>query len=242
MIVVDLCRKIQTLKCKEVVNVCTHFDNITGLCEQLAAMGKTITDNEYTSILLSSLPITYNATTSAIATTASLTGTTLTPNTVIHLVTDEFYWCTLKAGKPMEGQDEAMSTETGKKKRLKKDIKCFNCKKLGHVKADFWAKGGGKEGQGPKKKGQDSTVSAEQQQPDIEAWAAIEEILEEDMACGSWWIQSTRGLDQWLCDAHTKSNLGLPCTDPQVFGCPMSCFGIKLSRAFLPPPLLGALS
>ena len=37
-------------------------------------------------------------------------------------------------------------------KRLDKDIECFNCHKKGHKKADCWAKGGGKEGQGPKSK------------------------------------------------------------------------------------------
>ena len=29
---------------------------------------------------------------------------------------------------------------------------CFNCHKKGHKKAECWAKGGGKEGQGPKSK------------------------------------------------------------------------------------------
>lgn len=39
---------------------------------------------------------------------------------------------------------------------MKRDIKCFNCHKKVHRKADCWAKGGGKEGQGPKsKKGKD---------------------------------------------------------------------------------------
>ena len=46
-------------------------------------------------------------------------------------------------------------------------------------------KGGGKEGQGPKRKAQDSATTAnKQQQPDIEAWAVIEEILE-DKECQS---------------------------------------------------------
>ena len=37
-------------------------------------------------------------------------------------------------------------------------MECFNCHKKGHKKAECWAKGGGKEGQGPKsksKKGKD---------------------------------------------------------------------------------------
>jgi hypothetical protein len=56
MIVVDLRRQIQSLKCGEDDNVRTHFDNIANLREQLAAMGKTIPDDEYSSILLGSLP------------------------------------------------------------------------------------------------------------------------------------------------------------------------------------------
>lgn len=31
-----------------------------------------------------------------------------------------------------------------------KDKDCYNCKKKGHITLECWAKGGGKEGQGPK--------------------------------------------------------------------------------------------
>ena len=73
MIIVDLCRQLQTSKCREDDNVCTHFDTLANLCEQLATMGNTISDNEYASILLGSLPTAYDANTSAMATMASLT-------------------------------------------------------------------------------------------------------------------------------------------------------------------------
>ena len=33
---------------------------------------------------------------------------------------------------------------------MNKEKDCYNCKKKGHIAADCWAKGGGKEGQGPK--------------------------------------------------------------------------------------------
>jgi hypothetical protein len=41
----------------------------------------------------------------------------------------------------------------GKKGGGKSNIECYNCHKKGHMKANCWAKGGGKEGQGPKGKG-----------------------------------------------------------------------------------------
>ena len=186
MIVVDLRRQIQSLKCGEDDNVRTHFDNIANLREQLAAMGKTIPDDEYASILLGSIPSNFEAVISSMSTHVALTNTTLTPETVVRLITDEYDRRVLKAGKQGEGQDEALTADATKKKKSKKDIECFNCQKPGHVKADCWAKGGGKEGQGPKRKGRkdkDSTASAEQSQsqpqPDIEAWAAIEEVSEE---------------------------------------------------------------
>ena len=187
MIVVDLRRQIQSMKCGEDDNVRTHFDNIANLREQLAAMGKSIPDDEYASILLGSIPSNYEATISAMSTTATLTNAALTPDTVIRLITDDYDRRVLKAGKQTEGQDEALTADaTKKKKKNKKDVECFNCGNKGHYKSDCWAKGGGKEGQGPKQKGKDkdSAASAEQSQlqPDIEAWAAIEEVSEEDQS------------------------------------------------------------
>ena len=44
----------------------------------------------------------------------------------------------------MKGDEKALNTNS--------DVVCHNCKKKGHKKADCWAKGGGKEGQGPKQK------------------------------------------------------------------------------------------
>ena len=44
----------------------------------------------------------------------------------------------------MKGNEKALNADS--------NVVCHNCKKKGHKKADSWAKGGGKEGQGPKQK------------------------------------------------------------------------------------------
>ena len=62
------------------------------------------------------------------------------------------------------------------------------------MKNDCWAKGGGKEGQGPKKKGgtkNDAAAAAEKTanekaNDDIEAWALIEEADDDGSAEASW--------------------------------------------------------
>ncbi len=230
MIVMDLCRQIQSLKCGEDNNVRTHFDTLANFCEQLAAMG-TIPDNKYTSILLGSIPSTYEASTFTMSTTATLTNTALTPNTVIRLLTDKYNCCVLRKPKTEEGQDEALTADGGKKKKSKKDLECFNCCKCGHIKADCWAKGGGKEGQGPKRKMQDSTVLADQQQqPDIEAWAAIEDPLDEDA-----WTVVEETSEAWAVIEETpdeepdQSNFACkPCTESELYDsgalCHMSPF------------------
>jgi gag-polypeptide of LTR copia-type len=52
MIVVDLGKKLQGTKCNDDDDVRAHFTKLNDLREQLAAMGKTIDDDEYSSILL----------------------------------------------------------------------------------------------------------------------------------------------------------------------------------------------
>jgi hypothetical protein len=44
--------------------------------------------------------------------------------------------------------------KSGKSKTVKpkSDITCYNCGKVGHIKADCWAEGGDKAGQGPHQK------------------------------------------------------------------------------------------
>ncbi len=67
------------------------------------------------------------------------------PDQVIQLVTDEFDWCVIKTSKNKAGPEEAFAANG--QKHNKRNIKCFNCHRLGHFKSECWAKGGDKEGQ-----------------------------------------------------------------------------------------------
>jgi len=76
--------------CGDNKNVHEHFDKLTNLHKQLGAMGKSIPNNEYASILMGLLPSTYYGTLGAIAASAEMSRTAISPAIVIKLATDEF--------------------------------------------------------------------------------------------------------------------------------------------------------
>ena len=191
-LLIDLGRKLQNTKCGEDDDVRAHFESLANFREQLAAMGQSISDDQYTNTLMSSLPPSYDANISIITTNADMSSATITPDTVIRIITDEYDKRLLKKTKPKSTQEDAFAAEAQKtKKKNKRDIECFNCHKKGHMRSDCWAKGGGKEGQGPKKKAgaKDNAATADEKQAevDIEAWAAVEEV-DQDSA-----IESSEG-------------------------------------------------
>ena len=180
-LLIDLGRKLQNTKCGEDDDVRAHFESLANFRKQLAAMGQSISDDQYTNMLMSSLPPSYDANISIITTNANMSSATITPDTVIRIITDEYNKCLLKKTKPKSTQEDTFAAEAQKtKKKNKRDIECFNCHKKGHMRSDCWAKGSGKEGQGPKKKAdaKDDAAAADEKQAevDIEAWAAVEEV------------------------------------------------------------------
>jgi len=60
MIAVDLGKKLQNIKCGNNNDICAHFTKLDDLHKQLSAMGKILGNNEYASILLRSLPTSYD--------------------------------------------------------------------------------------------------------------------------------------------------------------------------------------
>src|ERR1700730_18037163 len=106
MIMVDLGKKLQGTTCSEEDDMRAHFTKLNDLRDQLSAMGKYIGDDEYSSILLGSLPPSYEATTSTINAASDLSRTDITPDIVTRLVTDEYDRCVIKKTSGKNGLEE----------------------------------------------------------------------------------------------------------------------------------------
>ena len=113
--------------------------------------------------------------------TLSILGTTLSSNDLFKSITDK-YDCRQIGQATKEENVTFYSNDSGRGggggSSSRKGVECFNFHKRGHKKADCWAKGGGKKGQGPKGKVKaqsqasvkDSAVSAKEQDA---AWMAM---------------------------------------------------------------------
>ena len=113
---------------------------------------------DFSAMILGSLPKSYDQFISAVTATASILKQELNPKDLMQTIIDEYDRRSTRSRAPKEkGGDVAFYAEGNNSqgkggKKANKDVECFNCHKKGHEKAECWAKGGGKEGQGPKSK------------------------------------------------------------------------------------------
>jgi LTR polyprotein gag-polypeptide-like protein len=111
MVLVRLSQQLQSAGCGDNNNVREHSEKLANLREQLAAMGKSVPDIEYTSFLMGSLPTMYAGMLGSIAASAEMSGTAISSTVVIKLATDEYDRRTLQSGK---AQDEAFTTRASR--------------------------------------------------------------------------------------------------------------------------------
>ena len=89
MVTVDMCQKLQSEKCTEQGDVRAHLIKLQTMWEDLASMGGLIPDEDFTSIILGSIPQLYDTYIVAITATSSLLNQTLSPTNLIDAIHDE---------------------------------------------------------------------------------------------------------------------------------------------------------
>src|SRR6266850_1926582 len=202
VLVTDIIQRFRNKCCEEDKSVRNHFEYLADLCEQLAAMGKVVTDEDYTDTLLALLPASYDGAVSSMSASACLGMKVLTSEIFKQFILDESKRQQVK-DKYVESRNEALAAESGSQKgkdksKDKKKVECYNCHKTGHYKSECWAKGGGKEGQGPRrgKGAKDNAAPAEEKSEETKAWAAIKDIEEPESTAHPEDITATVGHTQ----------------------------------------------
>ena len=151
---IDTLQRLQQKKCGESDDMKAHLEELIELRDRLIGMGATVQDSHFRTIILASLPPSYRPVISSIIVSANVSKATITNDQLIRMITEE-----AETRSILDGGDAANSALIAKEKPKKgkgqdkgdkKRKKCFNCGKLGHIAADCWGPGGGKEGQGPK--------------------------------------------------------------------------------------------
>src|SRR5882762_10134513 len=89
MVTVDLRRKLQAEKCPEHGDMRAHLNKLQTMREDLASMGGSIVDEDFTSIILGSIPPSYDTYIAAITATSTLLNQALTPTNLIDAICDE---------------------------------------------------------------------------------------------------------------------------------------------------------
>ena len=256
MVTVDMRRKIQSEKCSEQGDVRTHLVKLQTMREDLASMGAAISDEDFTSVILGSIPQSYDTYIAAITATSSLLNQTLSPTNLIDAIRDESDRRAIKNPKPKkEGQDAAFaagqSSDKGKKgndeSKKSKRVKCYNCKKLGHVVKECWAPGGGAEGKGPKQKdkggkgkGKDTAAKIEEKKEDDDdgVWMAvvdggdgIVDIFGAGDADGcEMWSKDEISMesDAWIGDVHQDDMMYSPDSSGSVLDDILASFDLEV--------------
>src|SRR5258708_36277426 len=84
MLLIDLGRKLQNTCCGDSEDVRAHLKKLADLHERLSALGRTVNDDEYVSVLIGSLPPSYDTTINTLTTSCDVTNMDITPTSVIR--------------------------------------------------------------------------------------------------------------------------------------------------------------
>ena len=78
------------MKCEDEANVCTHLETLMRTQEQLAGMNAALTDDDLVTVILGSLPKSYQPLINAITMSATHAKAKLEPDQIVSMLIDEF--------------------------------------------------------------------------------------------------------------------------------------------------------
>jgi gag-polypeptide of LTR copia-type len=135
---------------EEGFDMINHISYLQKLQEELHLMDNKVTDEDFVMILITSLLESWDNYTSYLGSSGNKP--TLSSYKLIEILMEEDRRCKGHNSDPAGNSLQARQNKgkgTGKSTG-DPNVECYNCHKRGHMSKDFWAKGGGKEGQGPK--------------------------------------------------------------------------------------------
>jgi gag-polypeptide of LTR copia-type len=115
MVSVNLHRRLQDQCCPEKGDIIANFATLWTIWEDLAAMGQSVNENDFYTIILGSLPGSYNPYISTVNATSSVMDKTLSSDDLMLTITKEFECQNLKNKSSKKDENVALySNDAGK--------------------------------------------------------------------------------------------------------------------------------
>ena len=142
-------RALYRATAEEGFDMVSHISYLRKLQEELHLMDNKVSDEDFVMILITSLPESWDNYTSSYLGSNS-NKPTLSSHELIAILMEEDR---RRKGRNNDSAGTSLQAKHNKGKGKTTgdpNVECYNCHKKGHMSKDCWAKGGGKEGQGPK--------------------------------------------------------------------------------------------
>ena len=112
MVKVDICRCMYEMKCEDETNVCTHLEPLRQMQEQLVAMSAGLSNEDFTRVILESMPKSYRPIISTMSLSATHAKVDLMPDTAIQSLLDKFDQLKIKDHQ-LKTSENALTTTRG---------------------------------------------------------------------------------------------------------------------------------
>ena len=83
-------QKLQEQHCAKKGDVHAHFNKMITLCKELTSLSHSVSSDNFSAILLSSVPMSYKSTISAIMALARITSLDFTPEVILMTLIDDY--------------------------------------------------------------------------------------------------------------------------------------------------------